>query len=122
MSLLDTASSTTPEPAALVADHLVQNLRNTYQYIVASFTENAVVFWRNPEATPSEIAAALGINGRELFELHWQLGQFIAAIKPEAVNAGLSVVGEFSYTEDGRVVVVDPPEEETEPPAEESEP
>lgn len=108
MSLLDQAPEAVKTPAEITADTLKTHVRQTYQYIVAAFTEGARVFWANQNGIPAAtIADALGTDGRELFELHWHLGQFIAAIKPTAVNDGFSVVGEFAYTEDGQVIIAD---------------
>lgn len=106
MSILDEIDEPTVDPAVEVASQLKEHLKQTYRYVVAAFTEGAQLFWTNPQGIPAQdIAAALGPAGREVFALHWQLGQFIAAIKPEAVQAGLSVVGEFEYNEDGSVTV-----------------
>ena len=58
--------------------------------------------------TPDEIAAALGTNAQEVFALHYKLGQLIGSVKPEAIAEGFSLVGEFTYNEDGSVTVVHP--------------
>jgi hypothetical protein len=107
MSILDEIDGPAPDPAVEVAEQLKEHLKQTYRYVVAAFTEGAELFWKNPQGVPpQDIAAALGTSGQEVFALHWQLGQFIAAIKPEAVQPGLGVVGEFSYNEDGSVTVI----------------
>ena len=67
------------------------------------------MFWQNPQGlTPDEIAAALGTNAQEVFALHYKLGQLIGSVKPEAIAEGFSLVGEFTYNEDGSVTVVHP--------------
>lgn len=109
MSILDEIDGLAVDPAVETANQLKEHLKQTYRYVVAAFTEGAELFWKNPQGVPAQdIAAALGTAGQEVFALHWQLGQFIAAIKPEAVQPGLSVVGEFSYNEDGSVTVTAP--------------
>lgn len=106
MSILDEIDGPTIDPAVEVANQLKEHLKQTYRYVVAAFTEGSQLFWINPRGIPAQdIAAALGPSGQEVFALHWQLGQFIAAIKPEAVQPGLSLVGEFEYNEDGSVTV-----------------
>jgi hypothetical protein len=109
MGILDEVDPQPVDPAVEVAEQLKEHLKQTYRYVVSAFTEGARVFWTNPRGIPAEdIAAALGTSGQEVFALHWQLGQFIAAIKPEAVQEGMSLVGEFGYNEDGSVTVTAP--------------
>lgn len=91
-----------------VAQQLKQQVRMTYQQLVQVFNQGAQSFWKNPRATPSEIAAALGTDAKEVFELHGKIGALLASLKPEAIAAGAAVVGEFSYNANGTVTVVDP--------------
>jgi hypothetical protein len=124
MSILDETPQP-PSPAEQAAGQLKTHLRQTYRYIVAAFTEGSQLFWSSPHgASPAEIAAALGTDAKEIFELHWQLGQFIASVRPEAVQPGLGIVGNFTINEDGTVTVLPPepaPEPEPEPEPEPSE-
>lgn len=109
MSILDEFNEPAVDPAVEVANQLKEHLKQTYRYVVASFTEGAQLFWANPNGIPAQdIAAALGPDGQEVFALHWQLGQFIASVKPEAVQPGLNLVGEFEYNADGSVTVTAP--------------
>lgn len=109
MSILDPVNQPTQTPAEITALMLKEHVRQTYQYIVAAFTEGSRAFWANTAGIPAaDIAEALGTDGQEVFTLHAKLGEFIASVRPAAVADGLSVVGEFSYSEDGRVIVAAP--------------
>ena len=110
MSVLDPETSPALDPATRVANQLKQNARNTFRNLTLSFANNAKLFWQNPLATPTAIANALGTDGVELFQLHAKIGTLLAEIKPESVVAGLAIVGEFTYNEDG-TVTVGPPDE-----------
>lgn len=94
-----------PPMAEMVAKQMVRDAKSLYDGLVGTFNEGAKKFWQNPRATPQEIAAALGTDAKEVFELHAKVGAFIASINPEAVAPGLAVVGQFSYNEDGTVTV-----------------
>lgn len=111
MPLIPTSS----QPAAVVAAEIKSRAVATYQHLLAVFQTGAQMFWANPSATPAEIAAALGTNGAEVFRLHGQIGQLLAAIDPAAVAEATSVVGQFSYGEDGTVSVIEPQAPENEP-------
>ena len=117
MSILDRdPSRDQPPPAAQAAERLLRMTKNTYDQMVMAFNEGSQIFWNNRMgATPEEVAAALGTDASEIFALHSQLGQLIAAVKPEAIVEGLAVVGEFTMNEDGTVTVIPPPEPEPEP-------
>lgn len=108
MSVLDT----TPTPAMPVADRTAQQIkqqaRMTYHQLVNAFNTGAQMFWKNGQATPVEIAAALGKDGKEIFELHGKIGALLATIKPEAIASGVAVVGQFSYNNDGSVTITPP--------------
>lgn len=103
-------------PAVRAARQMVRQAKATYDGLVAAFNDGAKSFWSNPRATPQEIAAALGTDAKEVFELHAKVGAFIASINPEAIAPGQAVVGQFSYNADGSVTVPVPPA----PPAPES--
>lgn len=109
MSVLNNPVTPDISPAQRVADRIRQQTRMTYQQLVNAFNQGAQSFWRNPQASPAEIAAALGTDAKEIFELHGKIGALLASVKPEAIAAGSSVVGEFSYNADGTVTVVEPP-------------
>lgn len=108
MSILD---NNQPQltPAEIIAKNLKVSTKQTFQVMTNSFNTGSVNFWNNPRATPSEIASALGTDAREVFELHYALGQLIASVKPEAIAAGLSLVGQFTMNEDGTVTIIEQP-------------
>ena len=115
MSILDNNNPIVLEPVAKrAARNLINQTRETYRQVVNIFNNGAQTFWANSAgATPSDIAAELGTSAREVFELHYKLGQFIASIRPEAVVQGNSLVGNFTMNEDGTVTVLPSPEQET---------
>lgn len=113
MVIISDAPTRTPEEAT--ADALAGEAREVWQRIVASYNDASLFFWANPSGlAPQAIADALGTKGKDVFQLHYRLGEFIASIKPEAIAKGLEVVGAFSYREDGSVEVT-PKSPKTEP-------
>lgn len=91
-----------------VAGRLVSTTRKAYQILINVFNETSVLFWANPqEFTPQQIADALGEHGKELFEIHGKLGEFLASFDQEAINFGLSLVKNFEFLEDGSVRVIE---------------
>lgn len=108
MSVLNPQPAPQVDPAARVAAQLKQQARNTFQQLVGVFNQGAQAFWKNPRVKPSEVAAALGADAKEVFELHGKIGALLAEIKPDAIAQGLAAVGQFTYNEDGTVTAVDP--------------
>jgi hypothetical protein len=80
--------------------------KNIYNNMVNVFNRGSKLFWNNPISTPQQISDALGTDAKELFELHYKLGQLISTINPADIMEGSSVVGNFVYEEDGRVTIV----------------
>jgi hypothetical protein len=117
MSILDRNNEPQMPPRAKMASNrLVQMTKQTYQQMVQAFNQGAEIFWANGMgASPAEIAAELGTDAKEVFELHYKLGQLIATVKPEAISQGASLIGSFTMNEDGTVTIVEP---EVEPPTE----
>jgi hypothetical protein len=110
MGVLDNPQIPEIPVADRVAQQLKQQTRMTFQQLVQAFNQGAQQFWKNPRAKPSEIAAALGTDAKEVFELHGKIGALLATVKAEAIAPGAAVVGEFSYNNDGTVTAVDPVE------------
>jgi hypothetical protein len=108
MSVLDPETSPALDPATRIANQLKQNARNVFRNLTVSFSNNANLFWRNTQATPQEIAAALGTDGVELFQLHAKLGELLYSIKPEVTTDTMAIVGEFTYNEDGSLNIIPP--------------
>jgi hypothetical protein len=112
MSVLDTPNPLLLPIPELAANHLRQQARMTFQTMARAFNDGAVMFWQNPKgATPEEIATALGSDAKEIFELHWALGELLHKIKPDSVSNGMAVLGQFQLNDDGTVTIVPQPEE-----------
>ncbi len=106
MSILDNINVQPTEPE-IAAKQIIAQARQSFNGMVRSFNDGARNFWNNPRgATPTEIASALGTNAREVFELHYALGQLIGSVKPEAITEGLSLIGQFTMNEDGTVTII----------------
>ena len=110
MSILDREfQPERPAPAKKAANRLVQMTKQTYNQMVQAFNQGSQVFWRNGMgASPEAIAAELGTDAKEVFELHAKLGQLIASVKPEAISEGASLVGQFTMNDDGTVSIIVP--------------
>lgn len=106
MSILNGPSVPEVDPAVRAANMLKNQTRQTFQQMVMAFNQGANNFWKNPRATPAEIAAALGSDAKEVFELHAKLGALLASVKPEAIAEGSGVVGQFTINEDGTVTIL----------------
>ena len=105
MSILNNPVPTVPQTPAIIAARLKGQARSTHAFLVRMFNEGAKAFWDNPNATPEQLAVALGTDGKELFQLHAKIGELLAQVTPNEITEGLSVVGQFSYSEDGRIVL-----------------
>lgn len=106
MSILDNTNQTLT-PAEVIAKNLKASTKQTFQNMVNSFNSGAMNFWNNHRASPAEIAQALGTDAREVFQLHYALGQLIGSVKPESISAGLNLIGQFTMNEDGTVTIID---------------
>lgn len=107
MSVLDRDFQDVMPPAAQrTASELLITTKRTFEMMANAFNQGSQQFWNNHQgATPQEIADILGVDAKEVFELHAQLGTFLAGINPESVAQGLSHVGDITYNEDGTVQV-----------------
>lgn len=94
-----------PPAPERAARSLLRTTKKTFEAMSAAFNNGSREFWVNSEATPQEIAAVLGTDAREVFELHAQLGALLAEVKPESITEGLSHVGDIVYNEDGTVTI-----------------
>lgn len=107
MSILDPNNQQQLTAAESVALNIKQSTRHTFMMMKNAFNAGSINFWKNPIASPSEIAQALGSDAKEVFELHYALGQLIGSVKPEAIAQGLSLIGQFNINEDGSVTVIE---------------
>lgn len=96
---------TTPED---IADSLKSQTKLLYSNMVNTFNRGSKMFWQNSKASPEQIATALGTDAKELFELHYKLGQFINTINSSDIIIGMSVIGQFTMNDDGTVTVLPP--------------
>ena len=110
MSVLDNPNPLLLTVPELAANHLRQRTRQAFQNMAREFNDGAIMFWQNPKgASPQEIAAALGPDAKEIFELHWALGELLGKIRPDAISAGLAALGSFELNDDGTVTVLESP-------------
>lgn len=118
MSILNNNVNPQPDQAKLAAQRLIQMTVRTYTQMVNAFNQGSQIFWANGMGASSvDIAAELGTNAKEVFELHYKLGQLIASVKPEAIAEGAALIGNFTMNDDGTVTVVIPEPEETTTPS-----
>jgi hypothetical protein len=109
MSILDKNISFTPDPAIEAAQRLINITKQSFNQMANSFNNGARLFWTNPDgATPEQIAALLGTDAGEIFMLHYQLGLFLSEVKPESIEEGLGIIGNFTINPDGTVTVIPP--------------
>ena len=106
MSILNQPSVPEVDPAVRAANMLKNQPRQTFQQMVMAFNQGSNNFWKNPRVTPQQIAAALGTDAKEVFEIHFKIRDLLASVKPEAIEQGDSVVGQFTLNEDGTVTIL----------------
>lgn len=114
MSILDNNPQTPIDEAVAVANTIKGSARQTFQMMTNAFNMGSKNFWNNHRATPAQIATALGTDAKEVFELHYALGLLINSIKPESIQEGWNVIGQFTMNEDGTVTIIEssPPSSE----------
>lgn len=95
-----------PNNPTEISKRLKTQAKNVYNTMVGMFIRTSKMFWNNPNATPEEIAEALGTDAKKLFELHYKLGQFIAEINPSDIAEVSPLIGSFTINEDGTVTVL----------------
>lgn len=116
MSILDNLTSNS-NPPKMIANNIINQTRNTYLQMVRAYNEGTKIFWQNQNGiTPTEIATELGNNAKEVFQLHYALGQLLNSIKPEAIASSLEMIGQFTMNDDG-TVTINPPVNEPVPPS-----
>jgi hypothetical protein len=103
---LDFSPKPIPTQPQEIADALRNQAKNVYNNMVSVFNRGSKIFWDNPNATPEQIASSLGSDAKQLFELHYKLGQLISSVDPLVIYPGSSVIGQFTMNEDGTVTVI----------------
>lgn len=105
MSILDQSVLFQDPEGERIGKELLFTTKRTYDGMVHAFNRGSQGFWG---ASPEDQQAALdfmGANASEVFQLHGKLGALLAEIDPEKIQDGLSVVGAFTYNEDGTVTL-----------------
>lgn len=102
---LDFSKPQPPQTPQEIASNLKIQAKNIYNNMLNTYTRGVKLFWDNPNATPQEISNALGTDAKELFELHYKLGQLISSVDPIAIATGATVIGQFIMNEDGTVTI-----------------
>jgi len=106
MSILNNDNNQ-PSPAEVAAQKLIQITKHTYQEMVNAFNQGAEIFWNNSMGASSiEIADKLGTNAKEIFELHYKLGQLLSSIDNSTIVDASSLIGTFTMNEDGTVTII----------------
>ena len=113
MSILDNNPQSPVDKAVRVANNIKGSTRQTFQMMTNAFNMGSKNFWNNPQATPTQIAESLGTDAKEVFELHYALGLLINSIKPDSIQEGWGVIGQFTMNEDGTVTILPPTESDT---------
>jgi len=105
MSILDQPTSTAVTPAQREAAKIRADAFENFSRLVAAYEYGLKQFWDNPNATPAEIAAALGTDAAEVFQLHGTLATVIRQVKPNADISSASDYGTYTVNADGTVTV-----------------
>ena len=106
MSILGQPSVPEVDPAVRVANMIKNQTRQAFRQMLMAFNRGSNNFWKNPVVTPQQIATALGTDAKEVFEIHFKIRDLLASVKPEAIEQGDSVVGQFTLNEDGTVTIL----------------
>lgn len=105
---LDFSRPQTPQTPEEISLSLKTQAKNVYNNMLNTYSRGLRLFWNNPNATPQQISNALGTDAKELFELHYKLGQLISSVDPLVVASVSSIVGQFIMNEDGTVTILPP--------------
>lgn len=96
--------------ARIAAQDIVKQTKKTFNQMVKMFNSCSETFWANSrELKPSEIALELGSDAKEVFQLHYLLGQLIQMVKPESIEKSINLIGTFTLNEDGTITTIDIP-------------
>ena len=105
MSILDQDMNFESPQSEKTAKEILFTAKTTYEAMVMSFNRGSRAFWSQSPEDQQAVLNILGTNAKEVFELHGKLGTLLAEIDPEAIQEGLSIVGAFTYNEDGTVTL-----------------
>lgn len=93
------------QQANIIANNLKNNAKFTFKTLCDKFDMTTRMFWDNPVVSPQEIATALGTDAKEIFLMHYALGQLLLSIKSDAIQQSLALIGQFTINEDGTVTI-----------------
>lgn len=102
MSILQTEIS----KSQIIGESLISEAIGLYNHMSETYTNGTLKFWKNPECSPAEIAGSLGNKGKELFLLHYQLGQLLNSINPGSTDSINNIIGNFTINEDGTITIL----------------
>lgn len=106
MSILDQQPTDIIPLKFKVANQLLNLTLKSFTNIINVYHNSTILFWQNPQGvSPSDIADALGDRGKEMFELHYKLGQLLNSIDPKYTEEFSKMIGSFNLNEDGTVTV-----------------
>lgn len=88
-----------------IADAVKNHNDRTLKVLADSFNHSVNLFWKNPAASPSDIAAALGTDAKRILEDQATLGQFLNGLVPDQVKNSLDSIGQYVSNEDGSVTI-----------------
>lgn len=71
----------TPNPQ-VEADQQAQRINNTFQFWVMAYRREFDAFWRNPKATPAQMAEAHGVRCLKIFQNSMLTRNFINSVDP----------------------------------------
>lgn len=86
-----------------VCKNLLHSTKSTYSQMVVAFNRGSELFWNSSPEVQQQVLDLLGADAKEVFELHGKLGALLLEISPDDVEKGVSVVGSFTYNEDGTI-------------------
>ena len=107
MSILSQPNTNDKDPAEIAAKRLINMTKQIYNQMVQTYNQGTQIFWKNNNASASEVSTKLGNNAKEIFELHYKLGQLLSTIKPEDIASANALIGNFTMNDDGTVTVVE---------------
>jgi len=97
---------TTNDEARATAENLISEALGLYNHMISVYQDGTNKFWKHPTLSSQQIADKLGNRGKELFLLHYQLGQLLNTVNPGCVDGVNSNIGNFTLNEDGTVTVI----------------
>lgn len=95
----------TNDEAKSTAENLISEAVGLYNHMISVYSNGIYRFWKNPSSSPQEIATALGDRGKELFMLHYQLGQLLNSVNQGSIDSVNSNIGNFTFDQNNNIVI-----------------